>query len=87
MANPPYSCGVLVIEEMPDGFQIHVAHWDDVIDETAGSGIPPAPADLLRSMSNGIPRPTFWKVRNAVSRAALKTAFGVYVDAKFAETA
>lgn len=88
MPNPPYSGGVIFIEENPDGFNTHVFHWSELLTEdgTGFGEMPPSPAGLKQAVALATPRPDFVKVRNSTSRTALKTAFAQYVDAKFPDS-
>lgn len=88
MPNPPYSGGVVVIEENSDGFNVRVYHWSELLTEdgTGYGEVPPAPSGLKQALARSSPNPDFVKFRNAASRTALKTAFGQYVDAKFPDS-
>jgi len=82
MPNPPYSGGIIIIKENQDGINARVFHWDEV---SNGTPIPKGVAGLENLMFNaGV---DFVAERMCTTRAALKTAFGQYVDAKFPDTA
>ena len=87
MPNPPYSASVLIIKENQDGFAIEIFHWDDL---TENANIPPR-GDITHILAASTPSQsdalTFRKLRYATSRADLKNKFGLYVDAKFPDTA
>ena len=81
MPNPPYSGGVIILKENQDGINVRVYHWDDV---TPGTPIPKGLGGFEQLMFNsGI---DFHAERQPATRAALKTAFSAYVDAKFPDT-